>query len=153
MLKNNLQQSMACSNHFSKVWKCNRIGQSNTPSISRDLEIKWNKVSWENLGICCLKINNGLMYCLGIGTLLWHLMDFVILSHWSECYLKLHIHKMGPRGPKNHFWQPVLIKKMPVSSDSMCFFIFLQENIYHSFSEFTSNSEFYTPLLWFPRDL
>ena len=44
---------------------------------------------------------------------------------------------MGPWGTKYHFWQSVLIKKMPESSDSMCSFIFLTENIYHNFSEFT----------------
>ena len=106
-----LQHFIVCSNHFSKIWKYNRIGESNTPSIFRDLEIKWSKVSRENLEIWCLKINNWLMYCFDIDTLLWHLMDFVILFHWSECYFNPHIHKIAPRGPKHDFWQPVLIYK------------------------------------------
>ena len=29
---------------ISKFWKYNRIEQSNTPSVFRDLEIKWSKV-------------------------------------------------------------------------------------------------------------
>ena len=41
---------------------------------------------------------------------------------------------------------------MPESSDLMCSFIFLLENISHYFSEVTGNCEFYFPLLWFPRD-
>ena len=51
------------------------------------------------------------MYCLDIGTLLWHLMCFVIVSHWSECYFDPQIYKIGPWGTKYHFWQPVLIEK------------------------------------------
>ena len=51
------------------------------------------------------------MYCLDNGTLLRHLMGFVILPHLSECHFKPHTHDMGPRGTKHHFWQPVLIKK------------------------------------------
>ena len=46
MFKNNLQEFfIVCSNHFSKIWKYDKIGQSNTPSIFRDLEIKWSKVN------------------------------------------------------------------------------------------------------------
>ena len=41
---------------------------------------------------------------------------------------------MSPGGPKHHFWQPVLLKKIPESSDSMCSPIFLLENIYHNFT-------------------
>ena len=58
MFKNNLQRFTVYSNHFSKIWKYNRIRQSNTPSIFRDLEITWIKISCENLGTCCLKINS-----------------------------------------------------------------------------------------------
>ena len=73
------------------------------------------------------------MYCLDIGTLLWHLLCFVILSHWRECYFNLHIHKRGPWGTKYHFWQPVLIEKcqkakiscVPLfSSQKTCIIIF-----------------------------
>ena len=73
------------------------------------------------------------MYCLDISTLLWHLMWSVILSHWSECYFKTHIHKMCPWGTKHHFWQSVLIEKcqkaqipyVPLfSSQETCIIIF-----------------------------
>ena len=43
--KNNFQQFIVCRNHFSKIWKYSRIGQSITPAIFRDLEIKWSKVN------------------------------------------------------------------------------------------------------------
>ena len=88
---------------------------------------------WQSLGICCLKINNWWMYCLDIGTLLWHLMCFVILSHWIQCYFNPHIHKMGPWKTKYHFWKPVLIEKcqkaqiacVPLfSSQKACIIIF-----------------------------
>ena len=60
----------------------------------------------------------------------------------SEWYFNQHIHKMGLRGPKHHFWQPVLIKKCQ-KAQILCVPLFLlPENIYHNFSEFTRNCAF-----------
>ena len=40
-----MQQFINCNNQFSKIWKYNRTEKSDTPSIFKNLEIKWSKVS------------------------------------------------------------------------------------------------------------
>ena len=51
------------------------------------------------------------MYCLDIGTLLWDLMCFVILSHRRECYFNPIYIKWVPEEPNTIIWQPILIEK------------------------------------------